>query len=139
MTAVINLKSTRRTSYTVYVNSLLASLNARKHIRGRVDDVNHMLVPMPALVFSPSNSSIGKTQPSISIRIETKQEQDGLDEVRLFLSSVMILAIILVCRTLYRIMGKTMAIWRIRPCRCKHLSLPLAVNHNGGNRFKSSL
>ena len=138
MTAVINLKSTRRTSYTVYVNSLLATLNARKHILGRIDDVNHMLVSMPASVLSPYNSSTGKTQPSISIRIETKQEQDGLDEVRFFLSFVMILAIILACRTLYRTMGKTMAIRRIRPCRCKYLSLPLPANHNGGNQFKSS-
>ncbi|KAF8235929.1 hypothetical protein L208DRAFT_1457858 [Tricholoma matsutake] len=62
-----------------YVNSLLAILNGRKHIAEQVDNVSHMLVSMPTSVTSPSHS-LGKVQPNISILVNTRHEQDGLQD-----------------------------------------------------------
>jgi len=64
-----------------YVNSLLATLNARKHIMGRANDgASHMLEFIPASVAAPSNFSNGKTQPNIPIRIDITREREGSDD-----------------------------------------------------------
>jgi hypothetical protein len=82
-------KSGWQSPVTVYANSLLATLNARKHLAGRrIDDTSHMLVSMPPCVLSPANSSGGKVPPNISIRVETTQQRDGLEAVRLFLCRI---------------------------------------------------
>ncbi|KAG5642133.1 hypothetical protein DXG03_003583 [Asterophora parasitica] len=69
---------------TVYTNSLLATLNARRSITG--DDTSHMLVSLPQGIVTPSGSAggietggHGHTQskgpaPNISIRIDTTKE-----------------------------------------------------------------
>jgi len=59
----------------LYTNSFLATLNARKSITGRIDDVSHMLVSMPPTLLTPIGSS-GKSSQNISIRIDTTKERD---------------------------------------------------------------
>ncbi|KAG5719380.1 hypothetical protein E4T56_gene13513 [Termitomyces sp. T112] len=63
----------------LYTNSFLATLNARKAITGQVDDISHMLVSIPPTLLNTHQGSAGKKshQQTISIRIETTQEQHG--------------------------------------------------------------
>ncbi|KAH0579391.1 hypothetical protein H2248_003530 [Termitomyces sp. 'cryptogamus'] len=63
----------------LYTNSFLATLNARKAITGQVDDISHMLVSIPPTLLNTQQGSAGKKshQQTISIRIETTQEQHG--------------------------------------------------------------
>jgi hypothetical protein len=67
----------------VYTNSFLATLNARKTITGRIDDVSHMLVSMPPTLITPLGSAgkVSKVSQNISIRIDTTKERDRLDVV----------------------------------------------------------
>ncbi|KAK0445008.1 uncharacterized protein EV420DRAFT_1751657 [Desarmillaria tabescens] len=61
----------------LYANSLLASLNGRNTIRGQTEDIDHMLLSIPNVVFSPgSNSGSNVQRPDISIRIETSTQKD---------------------------------------------------------------
>jgi len=62
-----------------YVNSLLATLNARKHIGRANDGVIDMLEFIPASVVA-SDFPNGKTQPNIPIRIDTTREREGSDD-----------------------------------------------------------
>ncbi|RDB29940.1 hypothetical protein Hypma_013791 [Hypsizygus marmoreus] len=62
----------------LYTNSFLATLNARKSITGRVDDVSHMLVSIPPTLLNTHNLS-KKSNQNISIRIDTTKEHDHED------------------------------------------------------------
>jgi len=53
----------------LYLNSFLATLNARKSITEKIDNVDHMLVSMPRSVVSSQG-----TKGNISIRIDKTQE-----------------------------------------------------------------
>ncbi|KAJ3575537.1 hypothetical protein NP233_g1041 [Leucocoprinus birnbaumii] len=53
-----------------YVNSFLATLNARTSITDKIDNVDHMLVSLPRSALSSTH----KSQPNISIRIDTTHE-----------------------------------------------------------------
>ncbi|KAF5346449.1 hypothetical protein D9756_010069 [Leucocoprinus leucothites] len=54
-----------------YVNSFLATLNARTSITDKIDNVDHMLVSLPRSAISSNNA---KSQQNISIRIDTTHE-----------------------------------------------------------------
>ncbi|KAG6819430.1 hypothetical protein H0H93_011957 [Arthromyces matolae] len=62
----------------LYTNSFLATLNARKAITGKTDDVSHMLVSMPPTLLS-SYQTAKVTQQSMSIKVETTQEHHRYD------------------------------------------------------------
>jgi hypothetical protein len=57
----------------VYTNSLLASLNARRIIRGIATDMDHFTNSAPDRVLSPRSATGSRTQ-NISIRIDTQKD-----------------------------------------------------------------
>ncbi|KAG6915647.1 hypothetical protein DXG01_010611 [Tephrocybe rancida] len=63
----------------LYTNSFLATLNARRTISGKVDDVSHMLVSIPPTLLNTHQSAASKkgSQQTISIRIDTTQEHSS--------------------------------------------------------------
>jgi hypothetical protein len=67
---VEDLMLTHHSLLTVYVNSFLATLNARSNITDKIDNVDHMLVSLPRSALS----STQKSQQNISIRIDTTHE-----------------------------------------------------------------
>jgi hypothetical protein len=65
--------------FTVYTNSLLATLNARKSISNTVDDTSHFLVSAPTTRFASNNRDSPKRHPSLSILVETTKTQNVYD------------------------------------------------------------
>ncbi|KAF8067054.1 hypothetical protein FPV67DRAFT_1226533 [Lyophyllum atratum] len=65
----------------LYTNSFLATLNARKTITGKENDVSHMLVSMPPTLVNSRHTAAKKSQQNISIRIDTTHERNE-EEVR---------------------------------------------------------
>ncbi|KAF5371406.1 hypothetical protein D9615_009697 [Tricholomella constricta] len=62
----------------LYTNSFLATLNARRTLTGKVDDVSHMLVSIPPTLLNTHHSGgQKKSQANISIRIDTTHERDA--------------------------------------------------------------
>jgi len=66
----------------LYTNSLLATLNARQVLTGKVEDVSHMLVSMPSTLLNSQNGLGRKNSKStkaqnISIHIERSTIKDG--------------------------------------------------------------
>jgi len=57
-------------SFQVYVNSFLATLNARSSIAHPIDKIDHMLISLSQSALS----STPQGQPNISIRIDTARE-----------------------------------------------------------------
>ncbi|KAG6853831.1 hypothetical protein C0991_000945 [Blastosporella zonata] len=70
-------------SRPVYTNSFLATLNARKTLTGKVDDVSHMLVSLPpTLLNSQTGANKIGGQQTISIRIDQEHTFDHNREFR---------------------------------------------------------
>jgi hypothetical protein len=67
----------------LYSNSLLATLNARNHIRNNVDDTEHMMVSLSQLSAGQSaptaSKQSGRTQ-NIAIRVDTAQIEYSSDD-----------------------------------------------------------
>ena len=61
----------------VYVNSLLAALNARKTFRGEVEELDHRMVSFPTSAASPPATSLNTRNQNISILVETTQDYEA--------------------------------------------------------------
>ncbi|KAG5642131.1 hypothetical protein DXG03_003581 [Asterophora parasitica] len=60
----------------LYTNSFLATLNARKTLTGKADDVSHMLVSIPPTLLNTQHTMSKKSAQNISIRIDTTHDRN---------------------------------------------------------------
>ena len=62
-------------SFTVYTNSFLAALNARKNVRG-CNTASQMVISMPTTLPAPATSRQRSVTKNISVLVQTTREQE---------------------------------------------------------------